>query len=67
MTHIRRLALSIPAILSIVCHLIAHVLPKPQPARFNANTKKKQVDTTNVVAKCLISNQPLETVMSHIE
>lgn len=48
--HIGCFALGVPTVFSIVSHLISHVLPESQPSRTHSNTKKKQVDTTNVVA-----------------
>ena len=49
LSHIRCLALCVPAVCCIVGHLVAKVLPEAQLTSIHPNLQKKLVDATQVV------------------
>ena len=57
--HIGGLALSIPAVTSIVRHLIVHVLPEPQLPTVHPRPEEEEEDAANVVAQSLVGDQTL--------
>lgn len=64
--YIGGMTLCVPAVLSVVGHLVAHVLPEPQLIRCHAHSHQKLLNTTQEIAQGLISNHTLPKLIKQI-
>lgn len=59
MAYVGGLALSIPAIASIVSHFVGHVLAETQLGRVDANFQKEELNARHKIAQRLIVDHSL--------